>query len=598
MDANIIKCTVGLLFVKARNVAADKLYEGDLTDESIRGVIVREIYQVKEKLDALSRKDLLSSVSFLKEGLSRLSMALKKKSIYSDALSASQNIPAIPSPLEGLAAVDGASTSQQHCNDAFTASNTVERQFEVGFPERLQKAKESFEESRKEATGAFSNETLSIDDRIIATKLRIVSRIFESFLDDRDASSKDCLLYLEELFSLPTVREMFSVYYGEGFKSYFKSLFNQEERGEKIEIIDSINYELLDFIAGFTTKAFCNGVKWPTIQLRNEEEHTFLSKHDVAERRAELDEYRRMKVRWPQFSIDNRLGRRAWHWTHYGPNTKTLYVDRPGLYSLTDGVTRDLTESGYTDPFDEYGKMIPMAMTSEVQNALCIATSESLWFYVLTYVCKSPNSALVFFIRPFSSDGKSFDYIRTDLDCGSNSSDIGLFAMYAFKNGIAVLREQLDCRRVNFINCVSEQTYHTTFLPRQLRDNDSPSKPLLCILNESDIMVTSRSNEKAVYIYTNEGELKQRIPLPLEEKLCVWNVGFNAVSKDILVLTSVSQDGSPEEQLLECRLLVYSTTGTLQDSYGLSKRLFGDETFFVNYSEGVALIDHCFQIRL
>ena len=598
MDADIIKCTVGLLFDKARNVAVDKLYEGDLTDESVRGLIVREIYQVKEKLDALARKDLLSSVSFLKEGLLRLSMALDKKSINSDT-SASQNVPAIPSPLEGLAAVDGESTSQQHWNDAFTASNTVERQFEVGFPERLLKAKESFEESRKEATGAFSNEALSIDDRIIATKLRIVSRIFESFLDDRDASSKDCLLYLEELHSLPTVREVFSVYYGEGFKSYFKSLFNQEERAQKIATIGSINGELLDFIAGFTTKVFCNGVKWPTIQLRNKEEHTFNSKDDVAIRRAELDEYRRMKERWPQFSIDHRSARRPWYWIHHGPNTKTLYVDRPGLYGLTDGVTRDLTEPRYTEPFEEYGKMIPMSITSEVQNALCIATSEFLWFYVLTYVCKSPNSALVFFIRPFSSDGKSFDYIRTDLDCGSNSSDIGVFAMYAFKNGIAVLREQLDCRRVNFINCTSEQTYHTTFLPPQLRDSDSHSTPLLCIINESDIMVTSRSNyEKAVYIYTNEGELKQRIPLPLEEELYVWNVGYNAVSKDILVLTSVSQDGSPEEQLLKCRLLVYSTTGTVQDSYGLSEHLFGHETFFVNYFEGVALIDRHFQIRL
>jgi hypothetical protein len=44
---------------------------------------------------------------------------------------------------------------------------------------------------------------------------------------------------------------------------------------------------------------------------------------------------------------------------------------------------------------------------------------------------------------------------------------------------------------------------------------------------------------------------------------------LNAVSEEVLVLISVSRDSqSPEEQLLGCRLLVYSLiTGAQQDSY-------------------------------
>ena len=260
--SGIIKGILGLLFDKARNAAADKLSEGDLTDESVREVIVREIHDVEKKVDALARKDLISSLHFLKEGLSRLSMALKKKSVNSDSSTASQNVAATPSAAEGLAAEVGASTVQQRLNKVLTMSNIVATKFEVVSPERWKNAKNCFKDSRKAATRAFNNEALSIDDRIIATSLRMVSSILGGFLDDPDLSGKDCLLYLEELHSLPAIREMFSVYVGGGLKSFF----NGRERKRKVETIESLNGGLLDFIAGFATKTFCNDVEWPTIR--------------------------------------------------------------------------------------------------------------------------------------------------------------------------------------------------------------------------------------------------------------------------------------------------------------------------------------------
>jgi hypothetical protein len=99
-------------------------------------------------------------------------------------------------------------------------------------------------------------------------------------------------------------------------------------------------------------------------------------------------------------------------------------------------------------------------------------------------------------------------------------------------------------------------------------------------------MVT-RSDDKALQIYTDEGQLKETIQLPVEKQYLVWGVAFNAASEEILVLTSVSQDNSREEEkLLGCRLLVYSTTGALQDSYGLSRSLFDRDSVFVNCSGG------------
>ena len=57
----VFKATVGLLVNKGRDKAVQKLKDGDVTEEKFRGLIVREIDDIKLKLDGLARKDLLSS---------------------------------------------------------------------------------------------------------------------------------------------------------------------------------------------------------------------------------------------------------------------------------------------------------------------------------------------------------------------------------------------------------------------------------------------------------------------------------------------------------------------------------------------------------
>ena len=43
----VFKLTVGLLVNKGRDKAAEKLKDGDVTDEKFRGLIVREIDDIK-----------------------------------------------------------------------------------------------------------------------------------------------------------------------------------------------------------------------------------------------------------------------------------------------------------------------------------------------------------------------------------------------------------------------------------------------------------------------------------------------------------------------------------------------------------------------
>ena len=74
----ILSSTVGLLWNKARDTTAAKLKDGDVTDAKIREVLVRELNDIKTKLDGLSRKDMLSSYRFLKEGVQLLNVSLNK----------------------------------------------------------------------------------------------------------------------------------------------------------------------------------------------------------------------------------------------------------------------------------------------------------------------------------------------------------------------------------------------------------------------------------------------------------------------------------------------------------------------------------------
>lgn len=50
----------------------------NITDQKFRGMIVREIYEIKKKLDGLARKGLLASISFFEEGIVLLYVVFEK----------------------------------------------------------------------------------------------------------------------------------------------------------------------------------------------------------------------------------------------------------------------------------------------------------------------------------------------------------------------------------------------------------------------------------------------------------------------------------------------------------------------------------------
>ena len=130
----ILNSTIGLLWNKARDSTAAKLQHGDVTDAKIREIVVRELDAIKTKLDALSRKDLLSSYSFLKQGVDLLNVSLDQ--------STQSTISAM---------------STEVLNKVLELTRAVEK---VKFKScaEFESARKRFEDARKEATRAFSNE--------------------------------------------------------------------------------------------------------------------------------------------------------------------------------------------------------------------------------------------------------------------------------------------------------------------------------------------------------------------------------------------------------------------------------------------------------
>jgi hypothetical protein len=230
---------VGLLWNKARDSTAAKLKDGDVTDAKIREIVVRDLNDIKTKLDGLSRKDLLSSYNFLQEGVDFLNVSLKldQKALVNKTQDDRGETSTMPS-----------------CDQSGILSEAIElpqamAKLKCNSNEKYESAKERFKDARKRATDAFSTETLVLKDKIFAAKLRIVSEILEC-LDHPENAIIGCLSFLKKFHSLPAIQEIFSVYLNGGIKS----MVNKSERVENVKSVMLINYVLFQYVLKFSSK--------------------------------------------------------------------------------------------------------------------------------------------------------------------------------------------------------------------------------------------------------------------------------------------------------------------------------------------------------
>ena len=201
----VFKATIGWLVDKSRDEAAKKLKDGDVTDQKLRGIIMREIDEIKSRLDGLARKDLLASISFFREGIERL------YDVFEDTRG------------------DGADTERM---------KDLEPELSKSARRKLTRAKKRFEFSLERATDAFSNEALSPNDRILAMLYRVMATALESIDHPKDVVAP-CKVFIKELNGLPVVQQSLKEQLKTGIR--VKGLFNKNERLKLISSVCLVN---------------------------------------------------------------------------------------------------------------------------------------------------------------------------------------------------------------------------------------------------------------------------------------------------------------------------------------------------------------------
>ena len=243
----VFKATVGWLVDKGRDEAAKKLKDGDVTDQQFRGIIMREIDDMKSKLDGLSRKDLLASIGFFREGIELLYEVFEEKRSMSEY---------------------GADTAQAACAEAVSlAEGMKDLELTESATRQLTNAKKRFERAREMATIAFSNEALSTSDRILAMQYRVMATVLETIDHPADAVTP-CKACIEELNGLPVVQRSFQEQLRTGIMAV-KSLFNKEERRKVISgvcLVNRVAYDVTQTVPvkePFTNEPFAKELLLP-----------------------------------------------------------------------------------------------------------------------------------------------------------------------------------------------------------------------------------------------------------------------------------------------------------------------------------------------
>lgn len=536
--ASFLNFTVGIICDKIRDVTAHRLSEGDLTDEKFRKLIVRELDDIKCRLEGLARKDLLSSLSFFKEGICRLNLCLQNsytnssKEVQEESGNdggESEEKPESPTSAKRDSFLD----------DALTLSNVI-RELGIDSKERLWDAKKSFRTSREEATRAFNNTCLTTDDRIMASKLRIASRILEG-LQDPDAAAHDCLLYVEELHNMPAVREIFSVH----VKGGMKSRLNQAKRLETSRAVTTLNFTLLQYISKFTTTSVIGICNWPMIDLRG---HTFHPIYDDEENLKAMGKSR-LKATW-ETTFAKRLTIEGYHSCAVNSKGEVFIIE--GKWNRLANV-KVVRRSGKVLLFSESVMGEKRLMYSV--SSLSIDANDDVYLGI----CCLDTSENGIRVLVFNSTGS----IKRDFKLSLDKYFANDFCM-------KVTHEQIiTCSsggRLHFFDSNDSTLKGHYSLP----DYDSSVEcSSLSISDENDVIVNYPRGE-SVNMYSEAGELTQMIRIPRKDNTnvlvhTVRGVVFDPVRKNILVLMYDPFLFDQESY----RVMVYSKTSELLKTFRL-----------------------------
>ena len=528
---SILTSTVGLLWNKARDSAAAKLKDGDVTDAKIREIIVRDMNDIKTKLDGLSRKDLLSSYNFLQEGVDFLHDSLQNSKLDQKALTNETQDDR------------GETSTTPSCGQSGILSEiAVELSQAMGKLKcnsniKYESAKERFKDARKRATDAFSTETLVLKDRIFAAKLRIVSEMLEC-LDHPEIAITGCLSFLKKFHSLPAIQEIFSVYLNGGVKS----MLNKSERVENVKSVMLINYVLFQYVSKFSSKySFELLLSMPSIELPDRSFSPMLDWQEVATRK----------------SMGKELTQHP---------SRRILIDE-GIWPYVFAV------NGHGD----------------VLTRRCIDSHEILVISSKTAECKvvklpdtREGEVITEYIAGLAVDNNNNVYVVVWLRTRTENDDVRNFVLHVLDENYHVKHDSctldfmdvsasfvsIAINKSNNIIMIKAEDPHVyicdnTGMLQHKFEHDSRLLPSLSI-SEQDKIITSSGYRTAMVTFSEEGNLKSTVQLPEGHE--IYGVVYHYVIRKIIVLTYVKKN-------ISYFLLCYTEAGDLESSTFFCKRI-------------------------
>ena len=500
----VVKFVFGLISNKLRSFGAEKLEDGGLTDQKLRGLIVREFDEIKSKLDAISRKDLCTSVSSLQEGIISLIMSC------GDSFE-SGNASTSKFPSAGACSVESKSSlSSVTVEDAIILANAIGK-MKIESNSRLESAKKSLEKAGDKASDAFHNTSLSIEERILAAKVRIASRILQH-LDDLEFAVNKSLHCLRELNDMRGIQEIFSV----DLKGGIKSVFKKDSRKEIVENVAMVNWVLADFISKFT-KLKMAVFDWPMIQCG--EQYV----HPIHYNEKRLPNLKQMKITppWDIVVAEQKIA----PWKARINKTGDLICftkDRPDLQKLEHTT----------------GKLQPYCLSSlddttecpKVDKVIGLAVDEYDALYVLSGEKKDGYALSV-----YTADGTNTHHCTMEFLKGQKVSNIKI-NVNDDKNIVIGLREFGGTIMVYF--CNSNGKLISSF-GTGLKGNNYLIKFVSGSCNNEIVLLTRKllgyPESNVLYVYTEEGQLKKAVKFhPSAGNNTYHKLFYNQVTKNII----------------------------------------------------------------
>ncbi|CAH3144710.1 unnamed protein product, partial [Porites lobata] len=253
----LFNATIGWLVNKGRDVTAEKLKEGDVTDKKVRDLIVREVEDIKSKLDGLSRKDLLAAVDSFETGVRFLFQALDVKPSGEASTATEKTSVAIKEENVDLTDVV----------KIVSFASEMEKIQKIDLDEatkiKFSQAEKRFKMAREKATEASNNEALEVFDRITAIRCRVMAAILESVYIGN--ALNECDQCLQKLHCLPAVQDCFKVGLEKGLLN-LRGRFGKDERRRIISTVCQVNraiYNATQAVGG-------DALVWPLVDTGEE----------------------------------------------------------------------------------------------------------------------------------------------------------------------------------------------------------------------------------------------------------------------------------------------------------------------------------------